>query len=1020
MAKWIDISAGASPWGFTFSTDGTYLFFTDDNNDRIYRYTLSTAWDINSATLDASSLSIGAGTQRGVIFKSDGSRFWWVDISNDRVYQYSLTVPWSLTGGFSSDGWYDTTGDSVLSPVDISFSNDGLKLFVTDLILNAIVEYDLGTAWDVTGTVTLSANSGDVSTQQPDPFALYMQDGTENYVFSADNANTINRYSCTSAYDMSTFSYDTGQEFAFTEGSNSNNIWIKPDGTLLWVHDATNKRLYEYRFGTPWDVTTLDADPFIPTDSVFFDPKPEIDSDPYSIVWKDDGYKFYVLEDDGEVWQYSVPIAFDLRNASYDGITKAPTELSSTCLGMYIGDSGTKLFILDTSNDLVYRYTMSTAWDLSTLVAPADHSYSVTAQETTPAALGFSDDGTKMYVYDSSDWTVSEYALTTAWDLSGTVTWNDSTSISTNSRNAGGQITFLSDGLTFYIRRDGAVTENFVNQYDLSVAWDISTLSYTDQFSVNSETTAPAFVSVLPDGTRFWVGDLNSSNYIHQYDMGTPGDITTGIYKQPIVADGAVTLAQTVSGTASTNHLYADGAVTLAQTVSGTGRVSLRADGAVSITPTVSAGATNSTLHCDVAVTVTPEVTATGTGTNHADGAVILSPTILATGGTAPPIATGAVSITPTVSAESSVQYAMRADVSLPALTSTGVIEYNVITLPALTSTGRMTVADVASMTLPALTAAGTMIPGNNYAGDPNLLRLPALQAFGYTANYASMTIPALTATGSLLSSNNAASDIRLPAMQAVGAMGDARLLDADLTLPALVVSRGTLVNAALIQGNARIPALRAFGRLASGTVITGSVELPALELDSVLLSEGLLTADLTIPAMEAIGYITYTATLTPSGWAFNTESMRTSEYQNYDYLMLNKVFGKTIGVAADGIYELTGDTDNTVNIDADVLFGLDSFRTEDLKRVKTVHLGYRADNEGDLNVQIVVDGEEKIREYTVRHISSVNGIKRGRATIAKGLKSRYWQYGLKNVAGADFFIDDLSVFVQQHNRKAQ
>ncbi len=197
-------------------------------------------------------------------------------------------------------------------------------------------------------------------------------------------------------------------------------------------------------------------------------------------------------------------------------------------------------------------------------------------------------------------------------------------------------------------------------------------------------------------------------------------------------------------------------------------------------------------------------------------------------------------------------------------------------------------------------------------------------------------------------------------------------------------------------------------------------MELPSLEMIGDIVYESLATAELLIPALHMAGAIENTIIVEFLGWSTNIEVLQTSEYTNYPYLSVANVFGRYMGIAADGIYELVGDDDNTVNIDADVVFGFDSFRTEDLKRVKAVHLGYRADNSGDLRIQIMVDGEDRLRTYPVRLVSSTSGIKRGRATIAKGLKSRYWQYGFLNVDGADFIVDDLSIYVQQHNRKAQ
>lgn len=735
-------------------------------------------------------------------------------------------------------------------------------------------------------------------------------------------------------------------------------------------------------------------------------------------VWLgDSGTKLFVLGIAGTdtIYRYTLSTAYDVSSGSFDsGQTLTSGSSSTGRMGLHMNPAGTKLYLVDNGLDLIRQWTLSTAWDLTS--ASLDGTYDVSGEDAGPTSVSFSNTGHKMYMAGAVNSTVYEYDLTTNFDVTGTVTLTANTHSLTETGAPNG--IFFEDGTNDYF-----VANNYSNiyLYTMSTAWDVSSASYdTGNTFAFTEGAGNCYQAIMKsDGTELYVAADTNPEYINQYTLGTAWDLTTAYFDPPVETDGAVTLAQTVSATASTNHHRADGAVTLSPTIAATGRGTPHADGAVTVTPEVTATGTNATLHCDAAVTVTPEVTAAGRGTIHIDAGVSLNQTVSGTGAL-PPSADGEVTITPTVEATATLEVSMAVDITLPAMTSSGWIDYNLVSLPPMTVDAVMENEYPTLLTLPALTATGEMIGGNNYATDATRMILPALQVIAYSDEYSDIVLPALTASGTLTSSNNLSVDVRLPALQAAGTMGDARILEGDVLLPALNVPRGTLVNAPVIDADVRIPSLEAFGRLSNGTDIAVDIELPALEVDSVLISEGILTADLTLPAMEAVGYITFTVNLEHSGWSFNTESMRMSEYDNYNYLMLGTVFGKTIGVAADGIYELTGDTDNAVDINADVLFGLDSFRTEDLKRIKTVHLGYRADNSGDLNVQIVVDGEDKIREYIVRHVSSASGIKRGRATIAKGLKSRYWQYGVKNVAGADFLIDDLSVFVQQHNRKAQ
>ena len=54
-------------------------------------------------------------------------------------------------------------------------------------------------------------------------------------------------------------------------------------------------------------------------------------------------------------------------------------------------------------------------------------------------------------------------------------------------------------------------------EYSLSVAWDVSTASYTTQFSVSSETIGMHGLTFKPDdGTKMYIVGINPGE-VHQY-----------------------------------------------------------------------------------------------------------------------------------------------------------------------------------------------------------------------------------------------------------------------------------------------------------------------------------------------------------------------------------------------------------------------------------------------------------------------------------------------------------------------
>lgn len=720
------------------------------------------------------------------------------------------------------------------------------------------------------------------------------------------------------------------------------------------------------------------------------------DATPRGLFMRPGGSMFFMVgNSNDDIFRYSLSTNYDISSSGFDTGNQYALQAGDHS-DLHFKADGTKFWTINTTDDTVEQYTLTTAWDLSGTVT-YNGSYDTSSEDAAPQGVSLSDDGTRLYVFGTVNNVVYEYELTTAYDVTGTVTYNSNNFSVTSYQNLTNTIHAYNDGSD-----DRIWFSDFydVESFTMSTSWDITSASYDTGklFSYTEQAGNCYNMMMSDDGDHFYVVD--AARDVYQYDMGTSFDQTTAYFDPPIASDGAVSISPTASGTADTHHAYADGAV--------------------SVTPTVSGTATNNTIHADGAVSITPTMASTARGTPHAAGAVSIAPEV-AGEVSVPPIGLGEVSITPTVEGTGDVVASMRGDMTFPAMTAEGWIEYSLMSLPLPVIDGFIQNTNPSSVTLPALTATGQMHAGDVIYGD---VTLPALQVEAATDNQADITLPSLTATASMISSNVYVGSMTLPPLEAYGGTEDQRFLSGEVTLPVLTMrSNSIMVSTGLVIGSMTLPLLKTFGVNAGGSTSAGDMVLPIFTMENLLsqlISAGILSADLTLPSVEAQAYIQIQVTLTHSGWAINTENMLTSEYDNFNYLLLTKAFGKHIGVAADGVYELTGDSDNTVDINADVLFGFDSFRTEDLKRVKTVHLGYRADNSGDLSVQIVVDGEDKIREYSVRHVSSASGIKRGRATIAKGLKSRYWKYGVKNVAGADFLIDDLSVYVQQHNRKAQ
>jgi hypothetical protein len=196
------------------------------------------------------------------------------------------------------------------------------------------------------------------------------------------------------------------------------------------------------------------------------------DSNPVGIFFKPDGLRMFMVGGTNErVYQYNLSVAWDVTTSVVDPSSLSIVAQDNGMNDMYISPDGLILYAVGSTNDRVYRYNLSTPWDVNTGVFA--NSLSVSGYSTTPTGLFFKSDGTKLFVVDSIINTVFTIDLSTPWDIT--------TGVQTQSFVVSGEnsvslsISFNNSGTTMYIL-DGGLDD--ITQYDLSVPWDITTGVY--------------------------------------------------------------------------------------------------------------------------------------------------------------------------------------------------------------------------------------------------------------------------------------------------------------------------------------------------------------------------------------------------------------------------------------------------------------------------------------------------------------------------------------------------------------
>jgi DNA-binding beta-propeller fold protein YncE len=233
------------PQAMYFKDDGTKVYVLGLTSDRVFQYSLSTAWDISTATYDnvsSSTLSQEAAS-RGLFFKTDGTKFYFVGNGSDTVYQYSCSTAWSVSStSYDSKSFSVTSQDT--SPADIFFKPDGTKFYIMGQTNDTVYQYSMSTAWDVS-TASYDTKSFSVTTQESTPTALFFKDdGTRMWTAGSTN-NTVYQYNLSTAWDVSTASYASISKSISAQDS-PRAVFFKPNGNAMWQLGATGTSIYQY------------------------------------------------------------------------------------------------------------------------------------------------------------------------------------------------------------------------------------------------------------------------------------------------------------------------------------------------------------------------------------------------------------------------------------------------------------------------------------------------------------------------------------------------------------------------------------------------------------------------------------------------------------------------------------------------------------------------------------------------------------------------------------------------------
>ena len=237
------------------------------------------------------------------------------------------------------------------------------------------------------------------------------------------------------------------------------------------------------------------------------------------IRFNDDGTKIFKIGvDDVKVFQYSLGTAYDIStiNATASAVSGVPGVVVSDAIsdlgaGFTFNSDGTKLFAIKDGN--ISEFALTTAYDISTLNETATDTYDPSITQL--RSMCFNSDGTKLLVTrnHATDENVVQFSLATGYDLSS-INYDGGVALSISNIRG---LALSGDGTKMFISNQAT---DRILQYSLATAFSVND-GVTLEGEFSPDATSIRGLTFNDDGSKFYYIDMISSgNKIKSYDLG--------------------------------------------------------------------------------------------------------------------------------------------------------------------------------------------------------------------------------------------------------------------------------------------------------------------------------------------------------------------------------------------------------------------------------------------------------------------------------------------------------------------
>ena len=242
----------------------------------------------------------------------------------------------------------------------------------------------------------------------------------------------------------------------------------------------------------------------------------------HGITFKPDGTKMFVVgKSQNKIFEFDLSTAFDISTATKNSNEFLHNSQQVDATDIKFNSDGTKLFLAGTDEQEIDEYNLSTAYDVSTSVHQNTY---FNGDGLSFIAIAFNTNGTKLFIYDATGTdSIKQYSLGSPFDLSNAVLQkqyigtNSSTLQAINGNPQG--LAFSADGSKMYVT---GVSTQKIKEFTLSTPFDLSNVKFEGGYDLSGQIEEPSGIAFSADGLKLFILDFknNAANRdVNEYDL---------------------------------------------------------------------------------------------------------------------------------------------------------------------------------------------------------------------------------------------------------------------------------------------------------------------------------------------------------------------------------------------------------------------------------------------------------------------------------------------------------------------